>query len=286
MTSEEIKRFKEEVADPRMRQIFAKTEIPEGACFVDSVSISFLDGRSHGVDTLIEASGLRYVNGQAIEYRYEMPDVNVSEFMDGHKGCQFIFDGKLRIYDELDGFEVNTDLRNYGRCFKVFEGIERLAEMDFAYEPLVYMKLKALFKGDPLVQVEKREEEPVTIMNAAAIEYKGIIFDDWSADSDGVWANVCQCCAEKYGDLISGELDDSAIGICSVDGCDVSGLESENEHHYYIDMNPELVHPLTKEQYEGLRKNGSLEEKIMDARRMSKGPGTRDPGPGKELENF
>ena len=34
MTPEEIKRFKEEVADPRMKQIFANTVIPEGRCFI------------------------------------------------------------------------------------------------------------------------------------------------------------------------------------------------------------------------------------------------------------
>ena len=104
---------------------------------------------------------------------------------------------------------------------------------------------------------------------AAAIEYKGIIFDDWQVDHDAVWAEICESCVDNYKDLISGELDDgSAIGVCSVSGCNVSGLESENKH-YYIDFQPELIHPLSQEQYEEL-KNAVLKSKMSLDERMSR----------------
>lgn len=86
---------------------------------------------------------------------------------------------------------------------------------------------------------------------AEAIEYKGIVFDDWTVDEeyDSIWGEMCQGCAEKYKDAWSyaknqpiGELDDgSAIGTCSVKGCNVVGLESGDDKHYYIDFKPALI---------------------------------------------
>lgn len=101
---------------------------------------------------------------------------------------------------------------------------------------------------------------------AAAIEYKGIIFDDWQVDNDAVWAEICESCVDDYKDLISGELDDgSAIGVCSVSGCNVSGLESDNKH-YYIDFQPEFIHPLSKEQYEELKSTSGKSKMSLDER--------------------
>lgn len=101
------------------------------------------------------------------------------------------------------------------------------------------------------------------LKDAAAIEYKGIIFDDWNLDkaNGSVWAEMCAGCAEKYKDIISNELDDGdAIGVCSVSGCEISGLESENKH-YYIDFKPELIHPVTKDQLLQM-KTSSPERKV------------------------
>lgn len=348
MTPEELKRFKKEVADPKMKQIFANTVIPEGACFIDRVSIGFLDGRSCGFESVIEASGLVFANGKVQEYQYSETDVSVDEFVEAHKGCAFISDGSLRVYDELDQFEIKTELWNHLRCAKVFGEVEDLGKLNFRYQSMEFEKMKAIFEGSRLVSngdradglpwmvtdiewdvdckeemeglptevevpgsvevdeiadfladkfgfctkgyvldevaeirigEEKAAQEPVTLQNAVAIEYKGIIFDDWNVDGEtqGVWAEICQCCAEKYGDLIAGELDDAgAIGTCSVDGCDVNGLETENEHHYYIDFKPELIHPLSKEQYEELKKNGSLDEKIQEAQGLSLNDSSKD----------
>lgn len=99
---------------------------------------------------------------------------------------------------------------------------------------------------------------------AAAIEYKGIIFDDWQVDKDAVWAEICESCANNYMDLISGELDDGdAIGICSVSGCQVSGLDSDNKH-YYIDFQPEFIHPLSREQLEAITQKTAQKKISLD----------------------
>ena len=91
------------------------------------------------------------------------------------------------------------------------------------------------------------------LKSAAGLEYKGIVFDDFaidaSGDGRGVWAEMCQCCAEKYKNLLVDELDDAgAMGACSVDGCGVVGADSEYEHHYYVDFKIELIQPLSMEQ--------------------------------------
>lgn len=101
--------------------------------------------------------------------------------------------------------------------------------------------------------VEPKFLVPEQLKNAAGLEYKGIVFDDFaidaSGDGGGVWAEMCQCCAEKYKDLLSDELDDAgAMGACSVDGCGVVGADCEYEHHYYVDFKIELIQPLSLEQ--------------------------------------
>lgn len=121
-----------------------------------------------------------------------------------------------------------------------------------------------------------KEEKPMNVSellkDAAAIEYKGILFDDWSIDDEShVWAEICECCVNKYKALILNELDDgSAIGICSVEGCRVSGLESDDTYHYYIDFDPNLIHPLNEKELYKLKtfssdRKENLEAKIVSA---------------------
>lgn len=336
MTHEELMRFKKDVADPAMRKIFARTEIPEGMCCIDKVNIEFLDGRSCGVDSLIEAAGFKYCNGRVQEYQYSETDVSVAEFAEEHKGCVFICDGQLRVFDELDKFEINTGLSNGQRCAKVFEDLKCLEELDYRLQSMEYEKMKAILAGDPLVKdgqgnsqevpsarratniewdvdseedleglpteieipewVEDeeisdylsevtgychkgyvldevafvknrgREDEAVTLQNAAAIEYKGIIFDDWTVDEENqsVWGEMCQDCADKYMGALFDELSEGGNGACSVKGCDVVGADSDNERHYYVDFKPELIRPLSKEQLAELQ-GKSLEHQICGA---------------------
>lgn len=82
------------------------------------------------------------------------------------------------------------------------------------------------------------------LQDSDTIEYKGILFDNWTIDQEtaGIYGEMCEDCAEKYKDILSDELDDgSAIGACSVKGCSVIGAENGDAKHYYIDFNPELI---------------------------------------------
>lgn len=112
------------------------------------------------------------------------------------------------------------------------------------------------------------------LKDAVALEYKGIIFDDWavdaSGDGQGIWGEMCECCAEKYKELLSDELDNAgAVGACSVKGCNVVGADSDNAAHYYIDFKPELIKPLSKEQVMALEKKDSLDNRIAAAQAIS-----------------
>lgn len=78
---------------------------------------------------------------------------------------------------------------------------------------------------------------------AKKINYKGIIFDDYSRDNDGhYWAEICQKCFEKYKGILACELDDGnvACGICSIQGCLNSGA-SDNVSQYYVDFADDLI---------------------------------------------
>lgn len=67
--------------------------------------------------------------------------------------------------------------------------------------------------------------------------YKNIIFDDFTVDENGIWAELCDNHAQEYKSILSNELDDgyTAIGYCSVKGCEKTGENSEFPH-YYIDF--------------------------------------------------
>ena len=53
---------------------------------------------------------------------------------------------------------------------------------------------------------------------AAVLEYKGILFDNWTVDEEnkGIWAEMCQGCADKYKDLLADELSDGGMGACGL----------------------------------------------------------------------
>ncbi len=145
---------------------------------------------------------------------------------------------------------------------EAFSAYYREATKQVDYQP--GMKFPELEKATQRLndindELERRLFEE-RLKNAVALEYKGIIFDDFAIDATGdgggVWAEMCQCCAEKYKDLLSDELDDAgAMGACSVDGCGVVGADCEYEHHYYIDFKPELINPLNLKEY--LEKTGA-----------------------------
>lgn len=76
------------------------------------------------------------------------------------------------------------------------------------------------------------------------LEYKGIVFDEWSIDEDtgAIWGEMCECCVEKYKDVLKDELaEDGAWGACSVKGCERTGDNEDSRGNYYVDFKPQLV---------------------------------------------
>lgn len=55
MTYEELMEFKRNTADAALNKIFERIELKEGMGFIDSLEISYLDGRNCGYDKHITA---------------------------------------------------------------------------------------------------------------------------------------------------------------------------------------------------------------------------------------
>lgn len=74
------------------------------------------------------------------------------------------------------------------------------------------------------------------------LNYKGILFDDWSEEEiegkTNIWAEMCEEHALKYKKRLKQELDDGGVaqGCCSVYECDANGHDLEKSH-YYVDLN-------------------------------------------------
>ena len=103
---------------------------------------------------------------------------------------------------------------------------------------------------------------------AVALEYKGILFDCWTVDEEyeNVWAEMCEGCAEKYKGLLADELSEGGMGSCGVKGCDVVGMDSDYERHYYVDFKLELIQGLSTTQFmERYPELADLEQKLFDA---------------------
>lgn len=88
---------------------------------------------------------------------------------------------------------------------------------------------------------------------AKLIKYRGILFDDWdwSTDEDGTkwyWAEVCGSHGLQFADVLKGDLSDGGMGSCSICGCDLVGMDIDEEEDeingqnwYYIDFDPKLI---------------------------------------------
>lgn len=140
----ELNEFYNNTASARMIQLFEKTVIPEGSCYIDRVEVTSLDGRNCGFDSRIQASGLFYRNGRVEEYCFDEVDMDLSDFFDIHRDAVFISDGTLRVCDEVQEMDLTTKIRNMGNCDRFFHWFE--SPKDFApvltsieYEKLCYL---------------------------------------------------------------------------------------------------------------------------------------------------
>lgn len=141
MTNEELKRFRETVADPRLKQLYDKTEINDGTCYIDSLEISFIDGRSWGAENQIKAHGFVWKNGRSEEYIFEEYDVNINSFFENHKDSIFVSDGSLVIQDELLSMKMDTIFSNFAECSKIFPELLNIPEIQREYNPVAYHKM-------------------------------------------------------------------------------------------------------------------------------------------------
>lgn len=160
--------FRETIAIPRMMQLFEKTQIPDGTCYIDNLEISVLDGRNCGFDSRIQASGFFYRNGMAEKYLYDECDVALSDFLAKHKDTIFISDGSLRICDELEELDLSTRIRNIRDCGRFFHWLKSPKEIQIELVSIEYEKLKYLVaKQEKESQLKCRSSVDAQISNAS-----------------------------------------------------------------------------------------------------------------------
>lgn len=146
MLTRELESFRDSVVTPRMMELLSNTEIPDGACYIDDLKVSFLDGRSCGHETLIEASGLSFQDGQVKAYRFSECDLSLNDFLAAHKDCVFLSDGSLLVSDELQEMELRTVIRNRQDCEKLFPEMNSQVDKNIEFWSLVFEKMKHLFR--------------------------------------------------------------------------------------------------------------------------------------------
>lgn len=144
MHPRDIEYFRDTVAVPHMMNLFEKTPISEGACYIDKLEIEFLDGRSCGHETYIEASGMTYRNGKVEKYLFAECDISPKEFFASHEGCVFMAGGSLLVSNQLDELELRTRMCNIGTCASVFPMLAPLKNMQTEPGSTAYEKMRHL----------------------------------------------------------------------------------------------------------------------------------------------
>jgi len=182
---------------------------------------------------------------------------------------RFLFDDFPKLYSQLSDIEGGLDLlRKRDDELASFLKAGKIVNPNTNEYILTVDDIEGIDKDSYLVQwfagkldenfyysernnqlfIEAMVKEAVlkVLENAVAIEYKGIVFNEWTADENGIWGEMCQCCAEKYKDVLSDELSEGGAGVCSVRGCDID-VTAVPEIQYYVDFKPELIKPLSLE---------------------------------------
>ena len=136
--------FKKNFHDPVMQRIYEQTELKEGYTVIDSMHISYLDGRNSGHDQRICVSGFKFEDGFSVKYQREEYDVSVRDFMKGIKEIPFIFDGKLTITDENLSINLQTQFCSSDNAAPLFPEVmdiqpEYRLIQNVDYEYLVYL---------------------------------------------------------------------------------------------------------------------------------------------------
>lgn len=171
MNREDLLRFRDVVAYPAMKSLFEKTEIPEGFCCINDLSIAFFDGRSCGTDSEIKAQGLICRNGKIEEYSFCECDLSFSDFVEAHKDCAFSMDGKLQFYNELEELELRTVIRSFDICARICPELEEYIHLNRVSNSselgIRFEKMKYLFVGDDYLNLgsQKTLDEKIQKIN-------------------------------------------------------------------------------------------------------------------------
>lgn len=174
MKPEELLQFRDSMAFPAMKKLFETTVIPEGFCCINDLSVSFLDGRSCGVDSEIKATGLLFKNGEVEEYEFCEIDMDFAEFVESHKNCVFMADGTLRFRNELDEFEINTVMRQFDLCARICPNLEAYVHLNLASSTsekgIQFEKMMYLFETDDFLSLGQKPSLNEQIAAAASRE--------------------------------------------------------------------------------------------------------------------
>ena len=181
MHPNDLIQFRDKVAIPCMMQLFEKTHIEDGTCFIDNLEIALLDGRGCGFDNHVCASGLLYRSGVVEEYSFDECDVELSDFFAEHKGCIFISDGALRVSDELDELDLHTCIRNIKSCGRFFSWFSVPSEMNIEMVSGQYEKMKHLLAEQ---KVSERSDLDSLVNAAAAMKVadNNTVGPEWEPD--------------------------------------------------------------------------------------------------------
>lgn len=144
INQDDLMTFKKNVHDPVMQRIYEQTELKEGYTVIDSMHISYLDGRNSGHDQRICVSGFKFEDGFSVKYQREEYDVSVRDFMKGIKEIPFIFDGKLTITDENLSINLETQFCSSDNAAPLFPEVMAIQPeyrliQNVDYEYLVYL---------------------------------------------------------------------------------------------------------------------------------------------------
>ena len=175
MNYEGLSNFKNQVAEPRMQRLLDEIIVPDGLCCIDNLKICFLDGRSFGTDYYINASGLIYKDGNVERYSFDEYDVSVSEFVQMHKYCIFISDGKLCLENELVELNINCTIRDMSFFTSFFPlEYEKTNKLIICSDFLPFVKMKDLFKKanieNKIAEVKGRVKEAPSGANEKELE--------------------------------------------------------------------------------------------------------------------
>ena len=141
MTPEDIKKFKEETADPTLNKVLEKVELKEGQIIIDGIRITISDGRSYGFDTLFQLKGLTVSNGEIVDYAEEFADVPMEEFLAVLSEYTVLGYGDFCAEDHQRPLEVHTTIQNAGDCIPIFEDLKGLEEIKYVNDCPEYEKM-------------------------------------------------------------------------------------------------------------------------------------------------